>query len=75
MSKHITIRVPLTSDEATAYSKRLKKALIAASGNVCEAAKALGMPRRTLDDHIMKLGLRSWLTAAYNRSVRQPCRA
>jgi DNA-binding NtrC family response regulator len=69
-------RLPLAPDQAAAvaYVVRLALALERASGNVTRAAVALAMPRRTLDDHITRLGLAE-LRAAYSRADRQPRRA
>lgn len=55
-------------------TRRISRALRAASGNVGVAAKALDVPRRTLDRRINDLDLRAWLTETYPRSVRQPKR-
>ena len=52
----------------------IRAALLKAGGNVGAAAKALGIPRRTLDRRIAAAGLREWLTGAYPLSVRQPKR-
>lgn len=43
-------------------------------GNTARAAAALGMSRRTLDDHIARLGLRELQSRLWDRSVRQPRR-
>lgn len=59
---------------AVAYSVAILKALAASSGNTGAAAEALGMSRRTLDDHIVRLGLRELQSALWPRSARQPRR-
>lgn len=68
------IRLPLAPDEAAAvaYAIRILSALADATGNTGAAADALGMSRRTLDDHIKRLGLRDLQTALWSRSARQP---
>lgn len=68
------LRFPLSPDEtaAVAYAVRLLSALSAANGSTEGAAKALGMSRRTLDDHIARLGLRDLQSALWSRSDRQP---
>lgn len=67
------IRLPLTPDEAAAvaYAVRLLSALAASNGSTEAAATALGMSRRTLDDHVAKLGLRDFQTRLWSRSERQ----
>lgn len=71
------IRFPLTPDEAAvvAYAVRILDALSASNGSTEAAARALDMSRRTLDDHIRRLGLRDLQSALWSRSVRQPRRA
>lgn len=54
-----------------ADAKRIMRALKTSRGNVGAAAKALDVPRRTLDRRINALGLRDWLTAAFPRGARQ----
>lgn len=70
---------PLTAEAAQQAAAADVAAILAAlrktSGNVGAAAKLLGIPRRTLDKRITRLGLRAELKAAYPRSVRQPRRA
>jgi transcriptional regulator with GAF, ATPase, and Fis domain len=68
------IRFPLSAEEsaAVAYAVRLLSALSAANGNTGAAAEALGMSRRTLDDHIARLGMRDLQSAIWSRSDRQP---
>lgn len=68
------MRFPLSPDEsaAVAYAVRLLSALSAANGNTDAAAEALGMSRRTLDDHIRRLGMRDLQSAIWSRSDRQP---
>lgn len=68
------IRFPLSPDgaAAVAYAVRLLSALSAANGNTGAAAEALGMSRRTLDDHIHRLGMRDLQSAIWSRSDRQP---
>lgn len=69
-------RVPLDPGQAhaVAYVVEILSALAAASGSTDAAAKALGMSRRTLDDHIARLGLRDLQSALWSRSDRQPKR-
>ena len=71
------MRFPLSPDEsaAVAYAVRLLSALSAANGNTGAAAEALGMSRRTLDDHIQRLGMRDLQSAIWSRSDRQPRKA
>ena len=52
----------------------IRAALVAASGSVRGAARALDVPERTLHRRIAELGLREWLTAEYKRGARQPPR-
>lgn len=68
------IRFPLSPDEAAAvaYAVRVLSALSAANGSTEGAAQALGMSRRTLDDHILRLGMRNLQSALWSRSDRQP---
>jgi DNA-binding NtrC family response regulator len=47
---------------------------MAKAGNVRAAAKLLGVPRRTLDKRIVKLGLREELRDAHPYAGRQPKR-
>ena len=67
---------PLTPEAAQAQqaadTAAVLAALTAASGNVTTAARALNVPRRTLDRRINACGLRAWLTTTYPRSKRQP---
>ena len=69
-------RFPLdpASTHAVSYVVAILRALHEASGNTEAAATALGMSRRTLDDHISRLGLRDLQSALWSRSVRQPRR-
>lgn len=77
-------RFPLDPSQAhaLAYAASILRALAEATdedgnptpGNTERAAVALGMSRRTLDDHIARLGLRELQSALWNRSVRQPKR-
>lgn len=71
------IRFPLSADEnaAVAYAVRILSALSAANGNHEAAAEALKMSRRTLDDHIVRLGMRDLVSALWDRSARQPRKA
>lgn len=66
---------PLTAEAvqqaAAADTAAILAALRRTNGNVGAAADLLGIPRRTLDKRIVKLGLREELSAAYPRSVRQ----
>lgn len=69
----------LTDDELAGLvrereTERLRAALVAAGGVVGAAARALAMPRRTMDARITALGLRPWLTETYPMSARQPRR-
>jgi len=67
----------LSPDEtaAVAYAVRILSALSAANGNHDAAAKTLEMSRRTLDDHIVRLGMRDLVSALWDRSSRQPMKA
>lgn len=73
---------PLTpaAREAAAAAAReadeaaIRGALAASSGNVGAAAQALSVSRRSLDERITLLGLRTWLRDAYPYSVVQPRR-
>lgn len=73
---------PLTpgAREAAAAAAReadeaaIRAALAASSGNVGRAARALEVSRRSLDERITHLGLRTWLRDAYPYSVGQPRR-
>ena len=69
-------RFPLGPDaaHAVAYALAILRALHEASGNHERAAEALGMSRRTMDDHIARLGLTELQSALWPRSVRQPQR-
>ena len=69
-------RFPVGPDaaHALAYAVAILRALADASGNTGAAAEALGMSRRTLDDHIARLGLRELQSALWSRSDRQPRR-
>jgi hypothetical protein len=77
-------RFPLDPGQAhaLAYAVNILRALAEATdqdgnptpGNTERAAVALGMSRRTLDDHIARLGLRELQSALWSRSVRQPKR-
>lgn len=77
-------RLPLDPGQAhaVAYAVAILRALAEATdeageptpGNTERAAVALGMSRRTLDDHIARLGLRELQSALWSRSVRQPRR-
>lgn len=69
-------RFPLGPDaaHALAYAVAILAALADANGNTERAAEALGMSRRTLDDHIRRLGLRELQSALWSRSDRQPKR-
>lgn len=68
------IRLPLSPDEAAAvaYAVKILLALSAVNGNTEAASETLGMSRRTLDDHIRRLGLRELQSALWSRSARQP---
>lgn len=70
-------RFPLSPDEAAAvaYAVRILSALSASNGNHEAAAEALKMSRRTLDDHVVRLGLRDLVSALWDRSIRQPRKA
>ena len=57
-----------------AYALAILRALAEASGNHERAAEALGMSRRTMDDHIARLGMTDLQSALWPRSVRQPKR-
>ena len=67
-------RFPLGPDaaHALAYAVEILAALAAVNGNTSEAAEALGMSRRTLNDHVSRLGLRDLQSAIWSRSDRQP---
>jgi DNA-binding NtrC family response regulator len=67
-------RFPLDPGQAlaVAYAVGILRALADANGNTGAAAEALGMSRRTLDDHISRLGLRDLQSALWSRSDRQP---
>ena len=67
-------RFPLDPGQALvlAYAVRILRALADANGNTGAAAEVLGMSRRTLDDHIARLGLRELQSALWSRSIRQP---
>jgi DNA-binding NtrC family response regulator len=69
-------RFPLDAGQALAldYAVAILRALADANGNTGAAAETLGMSRRTLDDHIARLGLRELQSALWSRSVRQPTR-
>ena len=69
-------RIPLDAGQAhaAAYVVEILSALAAASGSTGAAAAALGMSRRTLDDHIARLGVRELQSALWSRSERQPRR-
>ncbi len=69
-------RFPLDPGQAlaVAYAVGILQALATANGNTGAAAEALGMSRRTLDDHIARLGLRDLQSALWSRSARQPKR-
>lgn len=69
-------RFPVGPDaaHALAYAVAILRALADASGNTGAAAEALGMSRRTLDDHIARLGLRELQSALWSRADRQPRR-
>lgn len=77
-------RLPLDAGQALAvsYVVSILRALADATneagestpGNTERAAVALGMSRRTLDDHIARLGLRDLQSAVWDRSGRQPRR-
>ena len=77
-------RFPLDPGQALAlaYAVAILQALADATaesgdptpGNTERAAVALGMSRRTLDDHIARLGLRELQSALWSRSARQPCK-
>ena len=57
-----------------AAQEAIRAALVAASGNVRAAAAALSRHPSTLHRQIDRLGLRTWLTEAYDRTDRQPVR-
>lgn len=57
-----------------AAREAIRAALVAASGNVRAAAAALQRHPATLHRQIDWLGLRVWLTEAYDRTDRQPAR-
>ena len=68
------------SEAATREGKRaareadfaaIQAALVASDGNTAAAARALGVPRATLDKRITSLGLRSWLAETYP-ALRRP---
>lgn len=69
-------RFPLDDGQvfAVAYAVSILRALADASGNTGAAAEALGVSRRTLDDHIARLKLRDLQSALWSRSDRQPKR-
>ncbi len=69
-------RFPLDPGQALAmaYAVGILRALADANGNTGAAAEALGMSRRTLDDHIARLGIRELQSALWSRSDRQPKR-
>jgi DNA-binding NtrC family response regulator len=69
-------RFPLGPSEAlaVAYAVGILRALADASGNHQQAAEALGVSRRTMDDHIARLGMSDLQSALWPRSVRQPKR-
>lgn len=71
------VKFPLSTGEtaAVAYAVRILTALTAANGNTVAAAAALEMSRRTLDDHIARLGMRELQTELWSRSDRQPRRS
>jgi DNA-binding NtrC family response regulator len=66
-------RIPLDPGQqhAVAYAVHILQALATANGNTGAAAEALGVSRRTLDDHIARLGLRELQTELWSRSMRQ----
>ena len=69
------MRRPLTPQaekEAAAIDAAAIRAAMAEAGNVRAAAKLLGVPRRTLDKRIVKLGLREELRDAHPYAERQP---
>lgn len=67
-------RFPLGPSEtlAVAYAVAILRALADASGNHERAAEALGMSKRTMDDHIARLGMTELQRAIWPRSGRQP---
>lgn len=69
-------RFPLDAGQAHAvsYAVAILRALHEARGNHERAAEARGMSRRTMDDHIARLGLTELQSALWPRSVRQPQR-
>lgn len=66
-------RWPLGPDSAhaVAYAVAILQALHDASGNHEKAAEALGMSKRTMDDHIARLGMTELQRAIWPRSVRR----
>lgn len=62
-------RITLSHYEEAHAINDLRNTLASHSGRVVEAAEALGVPRRTLDDHITDWGLRPWLERV--RGVRR----
>lgn len=67
-------RFPLGPDaaHAMAYAVAILQALSDARGNHERAAEALGMSKRTMDDHIARLGMTDLQRAIWPRSGRQP---
>jgi hypothetical protein len=68
----IAARLSGGPERDAAEAARVRRALVAASGNVRAAAAALGVGERGLHKAIGRLGLRGWLTAEYERAARQP---
>jgi len=70
-------RFPLGPDavHAVAYAESILRALHDAGGNHGRAAEALGVSRRTMDNHIARLGLTQLQSVLWPWSVRQPKRS
>lgn len=62
----------LASTEQDVARRLIKASLTLHRGNVRAAARALDIHPATLHRRVNALGLRGWLTAEYERSVRQP---